>query len=208
MTSTTNGQRLDHLKFKSPSIVMPRMQEMSKHIRALRNKNYRLEAVINMMKNDQVHVSNMNAEVMFDGDEIKRLYQQLLDKGKVTQNEVFEYLFQECMAVHARIKAEGKNNGHRYSGLMIQFACMLRARCLVDLYEFFCKAFNLPPNGTLCQYGNANSTCPDGLMMQTIIQIADIFDKQKIPLGDWGRHVNMGWDSHVIKDLLGTPQLF
>ena len=86
---------------------------------------------------------------------------------------------------------------------MIQFACMLRGQMSADLYDFFRKAFNLPPNQTLCLYSNADSTSPDGPMMQTIMQIADIFDKMGIPLNDWRRFVNLGWDSHVVKDLLG-----
>ena len=40
-------------------------------------------------------------------------------------------------------------------------------------------------------------------MNQTIIHMADIYDKMEIPLGDWRRHLNLGWDSHVIKDMLG-----
>ena len=40
-------------------------------------------------------------------------------------------------------------------------------------------------------------------MMQTIIQMADIFKKMGIPRGDWRRSLNLGWDSHVVKDMLG-----
>ena len=114
-----------------------------------------------------------------------------------------EYLFLECLEVGKRIKEQGSSRGHRYSGLLIQFACMLRARCSVNMYEFFRKVFNLPTNGTLCQYASSDSTSPDGVMMQTIIHMADMYKSLEIPLGDWRRRFNLGWDSHVIKDMLG-----
>ena len=107
-------------------------------------------------------------------------------------------------AVRERIKAQGSAKGHRYSGLMIQFACMLRSKTSASMYDFFRRAFNLPPNQTLCQYSNTDSTSPDGPMVHTIIQIADILDGLEIPLGDWERKVNLGWDSHVIKNSLGA----
>ena len=40
-------------------------------------------------------------------------------------------------------------------------------------------------------------------MMQTIIHMADIFAKKGVPRRDWRRHVNLAWDSHVVKDMLG-----
>ena len=195
--------RRDNMKFKSPSLVIPRIEEMGQQIKVLQRKNYRLKAIIKMMKKDQVEVSNIQADVVFDPKELNTLYNDLVSKNEVTESEIFDYLFEECMAVGKRIKKHGDNKGHTYSALMIQFACMLRARCSADMYDFFRKAFNLPPNQTLCEYRSADVTSPDGLMMQTIIQMADIFDKAEIPRGDFRRYVNLGWDSHVVKDLLG-----
>ena len=135
--------------------------------------------------------------------ELKRLRDELMTKVTITQKEIFDYLFEECMAVGEQIKAQGTAKGHEYSSLLITFACMLRAQTSTTMYDFFRKAFNMPPNTTLCRYSNTDSTSPDGLMMQTIIQVSEVFMKLDIPVEDWRRYVNLGWDSHVIKDLLG-----
>ena len=124
--------------------------------------------------------------------ELKRLRDELMTKVTITQKEIFDYLFEECMAVGEQIKAQGTAKGHEYSSLLITFACMLHAQWI-----------NMPPNTTLCRYSNTDSTSPDGLMMQTIIQVSEVFMKLDIPVEDWRRYVNLGWDSHVIKDLLG-----
>lgn len=114
-----------------------------------------------------------------------------------------EYLFRECLEVGNKIKKQGSSRGHRYNGLLIQFVYMLRAQCSVNMYKFFRKAFNLPANGTLCQYSSSGSTSPDRVMTQTIIHMADIYKSLEILLGDWRHQFNLGWDLHVIKDVLG-----
>ena len=200
---TRGGISISQCQFKSPTVVLPMLESMSNSILILSQENMELKSVIQMLENDKVEVSNLNADVVFDPDELKELYTKLLDKKVITKKEIFDYLFHECVAVGKRIKAQGSAKGHKYSGLMIQFACMLRNQMNASMYEFFRKAFNLPAYQTLCQYNSADSTSPDGPMMQTIIQISDMFDKLEFPQDDWRRNVNLGWDSHVIKDLLG-----
>ena len=152
--------RLDNMQLKSPSIVIPRLEEMGKQIKVLQRKNYRLKAIVDMFEKDSVEISNIRAEVVFDPDELKTHYDNLLSKNEVTEREIFDYLFDECMTVGKRLKAQGANKGHTYSALMIQFACMLRARCSADTYDFFRNAFNMPPNQTLCKYSSSDSTSP------------------------------------------------
>jgi hypothetical protein len=195
--------RHDYIAMKSPSIIEDVLYSNSVQIKALQRENYKLKQVNEMLKRDQVEASNINEDELFDTVELKKLYDNLLSKEEVEDKEIFEYIFKECMAVGERIKKQGHNRGHRYSGLVIQFACMLRAKCNVDMYDFFRKVFNLPPNQTLCQYSGADSTSPDGLMMQTIIRMAEIFHKLEIPIGDWRRYLNLLWDSHVIRGQLG-----
>ena len=197
--------RIDQLRHKSPSIVLPRLEAQSKQIKVLREKLYNMKRVVDMLRSkaNQEEVTNMDATVMFDPKELERLREELLRKETITQKEIFDYLFEESVAVGKRIKAQGSNKGHKWSSLLISFACMLRAKCSVSMYDFFRRAFNLPPNTTLCRYSNADSTSPDGCMMQTIVQVAEVFTKMEIPAKDWRRFGNLGWDSHVVKDLLG-----
>ena len=163
------------MKFKSPSIIMPRLELLGNQVEVLQQKNYRLAAVVKMLKEDTVEASNIDAEVLFDPEDLKRYYEDLLRNDEVGEKEIMGYLFRECIEVGKRIKLQGTARGHRCSGLLIQFACMFRARCSADMYDFFRKVFNLPTNATLCQYSSSDSTSPDGLMMQTIIHIADIY---------------------------------
>ena len=75
----------------------------------------------------------------------------MMSSGEITEKEIMSYLFKECIEVGKRIKAKGSARGHRYNGLIIQFACMIRARCSADMYDLFRKLFNLPTNTTLCE---------------------------------------------------------
>ena len=84
-----------------------------------------------MMKRDKVPIKNVDVETLFDPDELRRCYKEITSKEVVPDFEIFEYLFKECTEVGKRIKVQGSAKGHRYSGLMIQFVCMLQARCLV-----------------------------------------------------------------------------
>ena len=88
-------------------------------------------------KENQEYVSNMNAAVVFDPQELKRLRDELMSKETITQKEIFDYLFEECKAVGERIKAQGTAKGHEYSSLLITFACMLRAQTSTTMYDFF-----------------------------------------------------------------------
>ena len=98
---------------------------------------------------------------------------------ETAETDIIKYLFIECVEVGKRIKTKGSALGHRYSGLVIQFACMLQARCSTDMYDFFRKVFNLPTNATLCEYARSDSTSPDGFMMQTIIHVAAMYKKNE-----------------------------
>ena len=66
------------MKFKSPSIIMPRLELLGNQVEVLRQKNYRLAAVVKMLKEDTVEASNIDAEVLFDPEDLKRHYEYLL----------------------------------------------------------------------------------------------------------------------------------
>merc|ERR1719491_2494826 len=138
--------RRDTMKLKSPTLVNQRLQALGDEISVLRHRTYKLHLKIKMLQADAVEAENIDDEALFDPDEIKKCYKKMTEQEEVHEKEVMEYLFQECTAVGKRIKEQGSARGHRYSGLLIQFACMLRARCSADMYDFFRKVFNLPTN--------------------------------------------------------------
>ena len=199
--------RRDKMTFKSPSVVFPHIEELTKQIVILRAERWRLQERVKMYEDDKIDVE-LDGETLFDPKELKRCYKEFTSRETITEDDIFHYLFTECMEVGKRIKKRGSARGHRYSGLMIQFACMLRAKCSVDMYEFFRKVFNLPAHRTLVRYASADSTSPDGLMLETILQIAEIFEKKGIPHGDFLRFVNLGWDSMVIRVCLVCTTYF
>ena len=202
-SKTAKKGRRDQMEFKSPSVVFPLVEELTQQIAILRAERWRLNARVKMYQDDKVDIE-LDGETLFDPEDLKKCYQDFVNKEIITQQDIFHYLFTECVEVGKRLKSRGTAKGHRYSGLLIQFACILRAKCSVDMYEFFRKVFNLPAHRHLCRFESADSTSPDGLMLETIIQMAEIFNRRGIPRGDFLRYVNLGWDSMVIKDLLGT----
>ena len=76
-----------------------------------------------MLENDKVPVDNINAEALFDPKELKRYYNKLKSKKEISERDIMDYLFKECMEVGKQIKKQGPEigmRGHHYSGLMIQ----------------------------------------------------------------------------------------
>ena len=67
------ARRHDQMRFKSPSIVIPHMEDLGKQITILRQKNYRLEALKKMIEDDKVEVPNLDAEVLFDPNNKKKV---------------------------------------------------------------------------------------------------------------------------------------
>ena len=95
-----------------------------------------------MIENDKVPVLNVDGETLFDPDELKRYYNEMTSKEEIDDREIMDYLFKECTEVGKRIKKQGPKvgaRGHHYSGLMIQFAVMLRSKCSANLYDFFAE---------------------------------------------------------------------
>ena len=74
-----------------------------------------------MLNRDKVPVNN----TLFDPVGLKECFKNITSKEVVPDFEIFDYLFKECMEVGKRIKVQGTAKGHSYSGLMIQFACIL-----------------------------------------------------------------------------------
>ena len=106
--------------------------------------NYRDKKIDRLFKKLQKVDVACNWDYLFNPKELKELYEKLCAKEEVTEKEVMDYIFRECMAVHARMKVQGNAKGHRYSALLIRFACMLRAKMNAAGYEFFRKAFCIP----------------------------------------------------------------
>eukprot|EP00985_Skeletonema_marinoi_P006412 scaffold2773_cov120-Skeletonema_marinoi.AAC.1 len=139
-----------NIEFRSPTLWMPLLKDKNRVIKVLKRKCARHKEWKQRLKEDGVFVSNVNAEVLFAEEELQKCYDELLEKEIITDDDVFHFLFQECIAVNKRIKAHGNAKGHTYSPLLIQFAVMLRDKCSASSYDFFRKAFNLPTNSTLC----------------------------------------------------------
>ena len=111
---------------------------------------------------------------------LRPAYNELISKKEVTEKEILNYIFRECLAVRARVLTQGTAKGHNYSGLLIRFAGMLRAQLPQDQYDFFRKAFGLPINGTLTVYSNADSCSPDGQMVESICQAAQLLKEEQV----------------------------
>ena len=57
------------MEFKSPTLVCARIRKMGHQIHILRNYNYKLKLAVQMLKADNVDVSNVEEETLFDPKE-------------------------------------------------------------------------------------------------------------------------------------------
>ena len=128
---------LSLLRYQSPSIIGPILEENSYRMGIMKKQiNYRDQKIDRLFnKLDKVDVA-CNWDYLFNPKELGKLYDDLCSKEEVTEKEVMDYLFRECMAVHARNKVKDNAKGHRYSALLIRFACMLRAKMNAAGYIF------------------------------------------------------------------------
>lgn len=178
--------RHDNLFYKSPSIILPHLGAASKQIKVLRASLWRKQQVIKALSERTIEVSNANADYIFEEKTLREGYEKIKGQLEVTEKEVCDILFQECIAVKKRVASQGTAQGHSYSPLLIRFAIMLRNNVSQSKYDFFRKAFGLPTNATLCQYRSADTTSEDGLMHETCRQQAIALHQQKVPRGDSG----------------------
>ena len=131
------GGRHDQNVYRSPTLVIPKIEGLSQRIEILSKRVQRRKTFHEWMKSTEQKMPNVDADYLFDPKELDRLWNQLLEKGEVSDDKIFEFLFEECKLVGARRKAQGNAKGHEYSPLMIQFAVMLRAKCSESTYDFF-----------------------------------------------------------------------
>ena len=178
--------------FKSPSLITQLIPDKSRTIKVLKKKVARRDEWRKELEKDNMSFPNVRAELLFDENELQKCWDELLEKGEISGDEIDDFLFKECVLVGKRKKMTGTGQGHIYTPLFIQYAIMLRSKCSASTYEVFQSVSNLPSNRTLCRYSNADSTSPDGLMMETITQIAAIYNQRGIPLTHWSRRLNLG----------------
>ena len=200
--------RHDNLFYKSPSIMLPHLSATSKQIKVLRASVWRKQQVINALSERTIEVSNANADYIFEEKTLREGYEKIKGQLEVTEKEVCDILFQECVAVKKRVASQGTAQGHSYSPLLIRFAIMLRNNVSQSKYDFFRKAFGLPTNATLCQYRSADTTSEDGLMHETCRQQAIALHQQNVPRGDFRWYLALSFDSHTIKEMLGEFSFF
>ena len=53
------------------------------------------------------------------------------------------------------------------------------------------------------KYSCADTSSPDGLMMESIAQASQMMDDLKVDNEDFHRKGNLSWDSHTIRDKIG-----
>lgn len=84
----TIGGRRDYRKFKSPFIIVPRLETLGKQVEALGTKEFKIAPVAKMLQEDTVEVSNIDAEALFDPKELKACYEQFLRNDEVGEKEI------------------------------------------------------------------------------------------------------------------------
>ena len=95
-------------------------------VKFLRIQIYKQNLVIKMLNKDSnSEISNANSAALFDPKYLKRCYNDTMKSDEIAETDIMKYLFTECVEVGKRIETKGSAREHRYSRLIIQFACML-----------------------------------------------------------------------------------
>ena len=89
------------LRFRSPTVKEPIEMAKNERIdlqrRQMWHRDRRCEAFL-----EKLEVSaNLDWDSLFNPKELKKLYKEMCSKEEVTDKEVMDYLFRECMAIHA-----------------------------------------------------------------------------------------------------------
>ena len=195
--------RIDYLKYGTPSILLPAIEESKKRIHVLRSTLWKRERAIRSLREQEVIATNVDHDLLYDEKFLKEAYKKLQESGEVTEGDMMDILFQECMTVRRRMKEQGNAKGHIYTAIMIRFAIMLRRKLSQSNYEFIRQVFGLPTNATLCEYKNADTTAEDGIMHETCIQQMQWMYEQGYSLDDFRRFVSMSFDSHTVRFKVG-----
>jgi len=194
--------RHDYKKFKSPAIMLPYISELTNQIHVLRTRVWKKDYALKALIAQEVPTTNVNYDLLFDPGTLREGYSKLSSQVDVSEREIFDILFTECLAVRERMKRQGHAKGHSYSPLLIRFAIMLRNKVSQSNYEFFRQVFGLPTNSTLCEYRNADTTAEDGIMHETCIQQSIAMHQLGVPREDFRWYMALSFDSHTIKQML------
>ena len=81
------------MEFKSPTLVCAWLCNMGHHIHTLHNHNYKLKLVVQMLKADDVDVSNVDGETLFDPKELKRCYEKMMSSGEITKKKIMSFIY-------------------------------------------------------------------------------------------------------------------
>jgi hypothetical protein len=201
--------RKDYLKFKTPTVIVPYINNLTKRVKVLSEKVWKKDAALKALRSKvtEVDATTIDNDLLFDTRVLREGYSKLMKQADAHEKEIFSILFQECMLVKRRIEETGSAKGHKCSSLLIKTAMMLRGMMSESRYEQIRQIFGLPTNATLCVYRNADTIADDGLMHETLLQQAEFMDQLDIPSNDFRCYVSVAFDSHTIKDKLGKSQM-
>ena len=68
-------------------------------------KKKKLTAAAKTLKENQVEVSNIDTDILFDPNNLKEFYKEMLSRKETIDTEVMEYLFREHLEVAKEFKA-------------------------------------------------------------------------------------------------------
>ena len=83
--------RYDQMEYKSPTLVGTRIRKMGHQIHTLRNCNYKLNLVVQMLKADNVDVSNVDEETLFDPKDLTRCYEKMMSSDEIAGKEIMSF---------------------------------------------------------------------------------------------------------------------
>ena len=80
--------RHDYMKNKSPTVIFPHIQGLTKRIHVLSSSVRNMKATIRALKNKTIQSSNVNHDLLFDTKALKVGYEKLMCKAEVHEQEI------------------------------------------------------------------------------------------------------------------------
>ena len=204
---------ISHMTYSSPTIIRNRLEDQSSAINTLRTSRRNLNRTIDHLRATREVIPNVDENILL-GDEadFKRQYKEMMDgEGDVTRQDIFRILFDEMAVVRKRKEKFGHGKGWEWSPIMIQFCVFVRfgngagSGMNKTMWDFIAQVFNVPPNQTLMKYAHTDTSSPDGVCMETLIQMAEWIDK--LTGGDLNHPIRYGKlsvDAHTVKERFGA----
>jgi hypothetical protein len=196
------------LLLRSPTLVNRTLKSHKRFIHNIQKKErFNRDTIARLQATEEV-IPNVNVDALLGSEkQWKKEYEAMMSRETdISKKEIFSILFQEMDVVRKRKLRDGDARGHNWSPLMIQFCGHIRqgngpsSGMNASTWDFISQVFHLPTNNSLMKYVHTDTSTPNGLSFETVVQNAKHIDKLEESLQSPIRYGKLSVDSHTVKE--------